>query len=132
MKPKADIEVFIGYSESKRGFRIYNQRTKKIMETIHVEFNELTAMASEHDCLEPELQRFNNINSSGEPMNTSSKEDWDNLFDPMFEEYFGKKSSDTPINFSAQLTQLHEDLPSASLINIEDHEAPPIKTTFDE
>ncbi|GKE03242.1 retrovirus-related pol polyprotein from transposon TNT 1-94 [Tanacetum coccineum] len=41
MKPKADIGVFIGYSETSRGFRIYNRRTKKIMETIHVKFDEL-------------------------------------------------------------------------------------------
>nr|GEY68038.1 integrase, catalytic region, zinc finger, CCHC-type, peptidase aspartic, catalytic [Tanacetum cinerariifolium] len=76
--------------------------------------------------IEPKLQRFNNINSSAEPMNTPSKEDLDNLFGLMFEEYFGKKSSDTLINFTAQLTQLHEDLPFTSSINIEEHEAPPI------
>ncbi|GKA16256.1 retrovirus-related pol polyprotein from transposon TNT 1-94 [Tanacetum coccineum] len=35
MKPKADIGIFIGYSESSRGFCIYNHRTEKIMETIH-------------------------------------------------------------------------------------------------
>nr|GEX43502.1 retrovirus-related Pol polyprotein from transposon TNT 1-94 [Tanacetum cinerariifolium] len=44
MKPKADIGIFIGYSESFRGFQIYNRRTRKIMETIHVKFNELIAM----------------------------------------------------------------------------------------
>ncbi|GJV34667.1 retrovirus-related pol polyprotein from transposon TNT 1-94 [Tanacetum coccineum] len=49
IKPKADIGIFIGYSETSRGFQIYNRRTKKIMETIHVKFDELTAMASEHD-----------------------------------------------------------------------------------
>ncbi|GJR73073.1 putative ribonuclease H-like domain-containing protein, partial [Tanacetum coccineum] len=48
MKPKADIIIFIRYSKTSRGFRIYNRRTKKIMETIHVKFDELTAMASEH------------------------------------------------------------------------------------
>ncbi|GJX37944.1 retrovirus-related pol polyprotein from transposon TNT 1-94 [Tanacetum coccineum] len=58
MKPKADIGVFIGYSETSRGFRIYNRRTKRIMETIHVKFDELTAMASEHDCLEPDEYSF--------------------------------------------------------------------------
>nr|GEU81451.1 reverse transcriptase domain-containing protein [Tanacetum cinerariifolium] len=104
----------------------------KIMETIHVKFDELTSMASEHDCLEPELQRFNNINSSAEPMNTPSKEDLDNLFGPMLKEYFGKKSSDTLINSAAQPTQLYEDLPSTSSINFEEHEAPPIETTSDE
>nr|GEV74338.1 hypothetical protein [Tanacetum cinerariifolium] len=67
-----------------------------------------------------------------EPMNTPSKEDLDNLFGPMFEEYFGKKSSDTPINSTVQLTQLHEDLPSTSSINIKEHEAPHIETTYDE
>ncbi|GJY67091.1 retrovirus-related pol polyprotein from transposon TNT 1-94 [Tanacetum coccineum] len=132
MKPKADIGVFIGYSETSRGFRIYNRRTKKIMETIHVKFDELTAMASEHDCLEPELQRFINHNSSAETMNTPSKEDLDNLFGPMYEEYFEKKFFDTPINSAAQPTQIHEDSPSTSSIIVDEHEAPPIVTTSDE
>ncbi|GKA81551.1 retrovirus-related pol polyprotein from transposon TNT 1-94 [Tanacetum coccineum] len=132
MKPKADIGVFIGYSETSRGFRIYNRRTKKIMETIHVKFDELTAMASEHNCLEPELQRFINHNSSAETMNTPSKEDLDNLFGPMYEEYFEKKFSDTPINSAAQPTQIHEDSPSTSSIIVDEHEAPPIVTTSDE
>ncbi|GJW30664.1 retrovirus-related pol polyprotein from transposon TNT 1-94 [Tanacetum coccineum] len=132
MKPKADIGVFIGYSKTSRGFRIYNRRTKKIMETINVKFDELTAMASEHDCLEPELQRFINHNSSAEEMNTPSKEELDNLFGLMFKEYFEKKFFDTPINFAAQLTQIHEDLPSTSSIIVDEHEAPPIVTTSDE
>ncbi|GKB34562.1 hypothetical protein Tco_0879504, partial [Tanacetum coccineum] len=51
-KPKADIGIFIGYLKTSRGFRIYNRRTKKSMETIHVKFDELTAMASEHDMYE--------------------------------------------------------------------------------
>ncbi|GKC39469.1 hypothetical protein Tco_1051853 [Tanacetum coccineum] len=103
-----------------------------IMETIHVKFDELTSMASEHDCLEPELQRFNNHNSSAEPMNTPSKEDLDNLFGPMFEEYYEQKSSDTPIYSAAQPTQVHEDSPSTSSIIVDTHEAPPVVTTSDE
>ncbi|GKC00794.1 integrase, catalytic region, zinc finger, CCHC-type containing protein [Tanacetum coccineum] len=35
MKPKANIEIFIGYSPSKKAYRIYNKRTILIMETIH-------------------------------------------------------------------------------------------------
>ncbi|GJQ95913.1 hypothetical protein Tco_0007052 [Tanacetum coccineum] len=96
------------------------------MKTIHVKFDELTTMASEHDCLEPELQRFNNHNSSAETMNTPSKEDLDNLLGPMFEEYFEKKFSDTTINSAAQPTQFHEDSPSTSSIIVNEHEAPPI------
>ncbi|GKG38739.1 hypothetical protein Tco_0460451, partial [Tanacetum coccineum] len=43
-----------------------------------------------------------NDESSTESMNTPSKEDLDNLFGPMFDEYFKKKSSNMPINFAAQ------------------------------
>ncbi|GKB41928.1 hypothetical protein Tco_0886870 [Tanacetum coccineum] len=102
------------------------------METIHVKFDELIAMASEHDCLEPELQRFINHNSSAETMNTPSKEDLDNLFGLMYEEYFEMKFSDTPINSAAQPIQIHEDSPSTSSIIVDEHEAPPIVTTSDE
>ncbi|GJU79424.1 retrovirus-related pol polyprotein from transposon TNT 1-94, partial [Tanacetum coccineum] len=101
------------------------------METIHVKFDELTTMASEHDCLEPEFQRFINHNSSAKTMNTPSKEDLDNLFCPMYEEYFKKKFSDTLINFAAQPTQIHEDSPSTYSIIVDKHEAPPIVTTSD-
>ncbi|GJV47324.1 retrovirus-related pol polyprotein from transposon TNT 1-94 [Tanacetum coccineum] len=65
-------------------------------------------------------------------MNTPSKEDLDNLFGPMFEEYFEKKFSDTPIDSAAQSTQIHEDSPSTSSIIIDEHEAPPIVITSDE
>ncbi|GJV57287.1 retrovirus-related pol polyprotein from transposon TNT 1-94 [Tanacetum coccineum] len=92
----------------------------------------LTAMASKHDCLEPVLQRFNNNTSSADTMNTPSKEDLENLFGPMFEEYFKKRSFDTLINSAAQPTQFHEDSSSTYSIIVEEHEAPPIETTSDE
>ncbi|GKA27715.1 retrovirus-related pol polyprotein from transposon TNT 1-94 [Tanacetum coccineum] len=44
---KADIGIFFGYVPAKKVFRIYNKRTQIITETIHVTFNELSAMASE-------------------------------------------------------------------------------------
>ncbi|GJU30659.1 retrovirus-related pol polyprotein from transposon TNT 1-94, partial [Tanacetum coccineum] len=97
-----------------------------------IEFVELTTMASEHDYLEPELQRFNNHNSSEERMNTLSKEDLDNLFGPMFKEYFKKTSSDTIINSAAQPTQVHKDSSSISSIFVDTHKAPSVVTTSDE
>ncbi|GJU82007.1 retrovirus-related pol polyprotein from transposon TNT 1-94 [Tanacetum coccineum] len=69
-------------------------------------FDELTAMDSEHDCLEPMLQRFNNNTSLADAMNTPSKEDLDNLFGPILAFYIFN--------------------------NFENHEAPPIETTSDE
>ncbi|GJS11191.1 retrovirus-related pol polyprotein from transposon TNT 1-94 [Tanacetum coccineum] len=41
LQAKADIGIFVGYAPSKKGFRIYNKRTRRIMETIHVTFDEL-------------------------------------------------------------------------------------------
>nr|GEW28487.1 retrovirus-related Pol polyprotein from transposon TNT 1-94 [Tanacetum cinerariifolium] len=46
-KPKADIGIFVGYAPAKKSFRIYNKGTRMIIETIHVDFDEFTAMASE-------------------------------------------------------------------------------------
>ncbi|GKD57367.1 retrovirus-related pol polyprotein from transposon TNT 1-94, partial [Tanacetum coccineum] len=54
LKPKADIGIFVGYAPAKKAYQIYNRRTRMIMETIHVTFDELTAMASEHSS--PEKQ----------------------------------------------------------------------------
>nr|GFB01621.1 retrovirus-related Pol polyprotein from transposon TNT 1-94 [Tanacetum cinerariifolium] len=36
LQPKADIGIFIGYALTKKAFRIYNRRTRRIIETIHV------------------------------------------------------------------------------------------------
>ncbi|GKA06256.1 retrovirus-related pol polyprotein from transposon TNT 1-94, partial [Tanacetum coccineum] len=47
LKAKADVGIFIGYAPAKKAYWIYNRRTRRIMETIHVDFDELTAMASE-------------------------------------------------------------------------------------
>nr|GEZ51770.1 retrovirus-related Pol polyprotein from transposon TNT 1-94 [Tanacetum cinerariifolium] len=52
---KADIGIFIGYAPTKKAFRIYNRRTRRIVETIHVDFDELTAMASEQSSSGPAL-----------------------------------------------------------------------------
>nr|GFA35857.1 hypothetical protein [Tanacetum cinerariifolium] len=55
LQPKADIGIFIGYAPKKKAFRIYNWRTRRIVETIHVDFDELTAMASEQSSSGPAL-----------------------------------------------------------------------------
>nr|GFB78843.1 retrotransposon protein, putative, Ty1-copia subclass [Tanacetum cinerariifolium] len=44
---KGDIGFFIGYSVDSCAYRIYNRRTKKIIETMNVLFDELLAMAFE-------------------------------------------------------------------------------------
>ncbi|GJT77891.1 retrovirus-related pol polyprotein from transposon TNT 1-94 [Tanacetum coccineum] len=58
LQPKADIGIFIGYAPTKKAFRIYNRRTRRIVETIHIDFDELTAMASEHSSSGPALHEM--------------------------------------------------------------------------
>ncbi|GKE28786.1 retrovirus-related pol polyprotein from transposon TNT 1-94 [Tanacetum coccineum] len=95
LQPKADIGIFIGYAPTKKAFRIYNRRTRRIIETIHVDFDELTAMASEHSSSGPTLHEMTPATiSSGlvpnpppsTPFVPPSRTDWDILFQPMFDE----------------------------------------------
>ncbi|GJT74051.1 retrovirus-related pol polyprotein from transposon TNT 1-94 [Tanacetum coccineum] len=58
LQPKAEIGIFIGYAPTKKAFRIYNRRTRRIIETIHVDFDELTVMASEHSSSGPALHEM--------------------------------------------------------------------------
>ncbi|GKB84318.1 integrase, catalytic region, zinc finger, CCHC-type containing protein [Tanacetum coccineum] len=92
---KADIGIFIGYAPIKKAFQIYNRRTRRIIETIHVDFDELTAMASEHSSSGPVLHKMSPATiSSGLVLNPPpstpfvppSRTDWDLLFQPLFDE----------------------------------------------
>nr|GEV68963.1 hypothetical protein [Tanacetum cinerariifolium] len=42
LKATTNIGIFVGYAPNGKGYRIYNKRTRRIMETIHVQFDELT------------------------------------------------------------------------------------------
>ncbi|GJY06492.1 retrovirus-related pol polyprotein from transposon TNT 1-94 [Tanacetum coccineum] len=95
LQPKADIGIFIGYAPTKKAFRIYNRRTRQIIETIHVDFDELTAMASEHSSSGLALHEMTPATiSSGLvpnhppliPFVPPTRIDWGILFQPMFDE----------------------------------------------
>nr|GEW81951.1 transposase, MuDR, MULE transposase domain protein [Tanacetum cinerariifolium] len=58
LQPKADIGIFIRFAPTKKAFWIYNRRTRRIFETIHVDFDELTAMASEQSSSGPALNEI--------------------------------------------------------------------------
>nr|GFC03950.1 integrase, catalytic region, zinc finger, CCHC-type, peptidase aspartic, catalytic [Tanacetum cinerariifolium] len=97
LQPKADIGIFIGYAPTKKTFRIYNRRTRRIVKTIHVDFDELTAMAYEQSSLGPALHEMTpaTISSGIMPKPTSStpfvppsRNNCDLLFQPMFDELF--------------------------------------------
>nr|GEV88093.1 hypothetical protein [Tanacetum cinerariifolium] len=56
LQAKANICIFIGYAPKKKVYRMYNRCTIKIIETIHVDIDELTAMASKQLGSGPGLQ----------------------------------------------------------------------------
>ncbi|GJY24088.1 retrovirus-related pol polyprotein from transposon TNT 1-94 [Tanacetum coccineum] len=102
---KADISIFVGYATAKKAFRIYNKRTLKIIETIHVTFDELTAMASEQFSSGPRLHSMTPATSSlglvpnlipQQPYIPPPRDDWDCLFQPMSDEYFTPPSIVVP------------------------------------
>nr|GFD35062.1 retrovirus-related Pol polyprotein from transposon TNT 1-94 [Tanacetum cinerariifolium] len=70
LQPKADIGIFIGYASTKKAFRIYNRRTRRIVKTIHVDFDELTAMASEQRRIPPV-----NADLTSSPSSTTVEQD---------------------------------------------------------
>nr|GFB28542.1 copia protein [Tanacetum cinerariifolium] len=75
---KGDTGFFIGYSADSCACRIYNRRTKKIMETMNVSFDELSAMAFEQ-------------HSSKSGLNS----ELDLLFEAMYDDYIGGQLSAT-------------------------------------
>ncbi|GJZ43807.1 putative ribonuclease H-like domain-containing protein, partial [Tanacetum coccineum] len=103
LQPKADISIFIGYAPTKKAFRIYNRRTRRIIETILVDFDELTAIASEHSSSGPVLYEMTPVTiSSGlvpnpppsTPITPPLRTDWDILFQPLFDELLTPPPSD--------------------------------------
>nr|GEY59086.1 ribonuclease H-like domain-containing protein [Tanacetum cinerariifolium] len=63
---KGDIGFFIGYSANSVAYKVYNRRTKKVMETVNVTFDKLSAMAFEQNSSKPGLQSLTSRQISSE------------------------------------------------------------------
>nr|GFA68439.1 integrase, catalytic region, zinc finger, CCHC-type, peptidase aspartic, catalytic [Tanacetum cinerariifolium] len=92
LKVKGDIIVFVGYSKESAAFRIYNKRTHKIHESVNVNFDEISEMASKQFSLEPGLSKLNETekssNQSVSNVDEASKKDLVDLFQDFYDEYF--------------------------------------------
>ncbi|GJR15022.1 retrovirus-related pol polyprotein from transposon TNT 1-94 [Tanacetum coccineum] len=100
MKEKGDACIFVGYSTQSKAYRVFNKRTRMIVETIHVNFDELPQMASDHvssdpgpqcsttvleqDSLSPGPQSQENVPQVAETVTTSNELEL--LYSPMFSE----------------------------------------------
>nr|GFC81724.1 hypothetical protein [Tanacetum cinerariifolium] len=105
-KKKGDECIFLGYSTQSRAYRVFNKRTRVNMESIHVNFNELPHMASdhsssdpapecqtmalEHDSLSPAIQRQANVPQADRTVSTLNELDL--LFSLMFDELLNGSS----------------------------------------
>ncbi|GJS90876.1 retrovirus-related pol polyprotein from transposon TNT 1-94 [Tanacetum coccineum] len=59
MKEKGDACIFVGYSTQTKAYRVFNKRIRIIVETIHVNFDKLPQMASDHVSSDPETNTEN-------------------------------------------------------------------------
>ncbi|GKD97420.1 retrovirus-related pol polyprotein from transposon TNT 1-94 [Tanacetum coccineum] len=122
---KGDIGFFIGYSVNSCAYRVYNRRTKKIIETMNVTFDELSATAFEQSSLKPELQRmtFRQISSgldltyalSTITTQQPTERELDLLFEAMYDDYIGGQPSAAPrIVPTAQAPQVLQTLTTST------------------
>nr|GEY49696.1 hypothetical protein [Tanacetum cinerariifolium] len=92
LKEKGDIRVFVGYSKESAAFRIYNKRTRKIHESVNVNFDEISEMASKQFSLEPGLSNLNETRKSSNlpvsQVDEASKKYLEDLFQDFYDEYF--------------------------------------------
>nr|GEY65144.1 hypothetical protein [Tanacetum cinerariifolium] len=117
LKAKGDIGVFVGYSKESAAFRIYNKRTRKIHESMDVNFDEISEMASKQFSLEPGLSNLNktgkSLNPSVSQVDEASKKDLEDLFQDFYDEYFDSskimKSSTTNVETPINEEVFHED-----------------------
>ncbi|GKA22777.1 retrovirus-related pol polyprotein from transposon TNT 1-94 [Tanacetum coccineum] len=91
MKEKGDPCILVGYSTQSKGYRVYNKRTRLIVESIHLRFDEIkemfeTSVANDTSGLELELlfgplydEFFNDgtsrVNKSSSPTDNSIQKD---------------------------------------------------------
>nr|GEX50464.1 retrovirus-related Pol polyprotein from transposon TNT 1-94 [Tanacetum cinerariifolium] len=123
LQPKADIGIFIGYAPTKKAFRIYNRRTRRIIKTIHVDFDDLTAMASEQSSSGHVPKP-----TSSTPFVPPSRNDWDLLFQPLFDELSLLHQVLIPQPLQLLLQSLNKWTKDHPLENIIGHLARPVST----
>ncbi|GJZ32152.1 retrovirus-related pol polyprotein from transposon TNT 1-94 [Tanacetum coccineum] len=114
MKEKGDSCILVGYSTQSKEYRVYNKRTRLIVESIHINFDEIKELSKvldyDNSGPAPQLQKTSDHNRSelgiqdhiNEPLsstlvpnvspladtNALSLQELEFLFIPLFEEYF--------------------------------------------
>nr|GEZ44509.1 putative LRR receptor-like protein kinase [Tanacetum cinerariifolium] len=95
MKEKEDSCILVGYSTQSKGYCVYNKRTRLIVESIHIRFDEIkemseTSVANDTSGLVPQRQTASDYDNS-DPV----------LFGPLYDEFFTAEPS-TPTYVHAE------------------------------
>ncbi|GJX30398.1 putative ribonuclease H-like domain-containing protein [Tanacetum coccineum] len=115
----------VGYAPSRKGYRIYNKRTRRLMETIHVTFDEM------HQSMAP-----TRMSSGPEPLIMTpaqlksvlapTDKELEMLFQPMFDEHLEQSRVNEPVSSATEInaqvvppgtslsTTIAQDAPSTS------------------
>ncbi|GJX72188.1 RNA-directed DNA polymerase, eukaryota [Tanacetum coccineum] len=132
MKEKGDPCILVGYSTQSKGYRVYNKRTRLIVESIHLRFDEIKEMsetsvandtsglvpqrqkASDYDNFDP-VPQLQNVSPSADTT-TPSQQELDLLSGPLYDEFFNSgtsrvNKSSSPTDNSAQ----QDTLPSTNI-----------------
>nr|GEV05607.1 hypothetical protein [Tanacetum cinerariifolium] len=123
MKEKGDPCILVGYFTQLKGYRVYNKKTRLIVKSIHIRFDEIKEMsetsvandtlslvpkrqkASDYDNFDP-VPQLQNVSSSADA-HVPSQQELDLLFGPLYDEFFtagtsNVNKSSSPINNSSQ------------------------------
>nr|GEU57931.1 retrovirus-related Pol polyprotein from transposon TNT 1-94 [Tanacetum cinerariifolium] len=106
LQPTANIGIFVGYAPSRKGYRIYNKRTRRIMETIHTD-------------------KFMARTKSGSrsTLCTPTNKDLEILFQPMLDEYLEPPCVNRPVS-PASAVPVPVNLPGITSSTAIDQDAP--------
>nr|GEX36348.1 retrovirus-related Pol polyprotein from transposon TNT 1-94 [Tanacetum cinerariifolium] len=106
---KGDQCILVGYSTQSKGYHVYNKRTRMIVESIHIRFDEIkevseTSVANNTSGLVPQRQKVSNYDNSdpvpqqqdvysSEDADVLSQQELDLLFGPLYDEFFNVGSN---------------------------------------
>ncbi|GJZ16655.1 retrovirus-related pol polyprotein from transposon TNT 1-94 [Tanacetum coccineum] len=127
MKEKEDPCILVGYSTQSKGYRVYNKRTRLIVQSIHLRFDKIkemseTSVANDTSDLVPQRQKaldYDNPDPVPELQNVSSSTDTtvplqqelDLLFGPLYDEFFNDGTSRVNKSSSPTDNSIKKDTP---------------------
>ncbi|GJR50053.1 retrovirus-related pol polyprotein from transposon TNT 1-94 [Tanacetum coccineum] len=99
MKEKGDPCILVGYSTQSKGYRVYNKRTRLIVESIHLRFDEIKEM------------------SQTSVANDTSSLELDLLFGPLYDDFFNDGTSHVNKSSSPTDNSIHKDTLSSTNVH---------------